>query len=99
MLCHGDAIEGESSLATSGAVKGPRDVGYPSMFPVLNKTNYPLWAMRMQLHLEAHSLWDAIDNLATSTPCHLKELHLLRSTKKNSKSIKKGRKNKSSPLA
>ncbi|CAA7391495.1 unnamed protein product [Spirodela intermedia] len=59
---HGDATEGESSLAASGAVKGPGDAGYPGTFPVLNKTNYPVWAMHMELHLEAHSLWDAIES-------------------------------------
>ncbi|CAA6669422.1 unnamed protein product [Spirodela intermedia] len=49
----GDATEGESSLAASGAgMKGLGDAGYPGMFP----------AMRMQLHLEDHSLCDAIES-------------------------------------
>ncbi|CAA6658114.1 unnamed protein product [Spirodela intermedia] len=58
----GDATESESLLATSRATKGPGDAGYPGTFPIFNKTNYPLWAMRMQLCLEAHSLWDAIES-------------------------------------
>ncbi|CAA7405723.1 unnamed protein product [Spirodela intermedia] len=55
-------MEGESSLAASGAVKVPGDAGYLGTFPVFNKTNYPVWVMHMQLHLEAHSLWDAIES-------------------------------------
>lgn len=55
-------MDGNGSLTASGATKGPRDTGYPGIFSVLNWTNYPLWAMRMQLHLEAHSLWDAIES-------------------------------------
>lgn len=55
-------MERESSLVVSGVMKGPRDAGYPSTFSVLNKTNYQLWAMQMQLHLEALSLWDAIES-------------------------------------
>lgn len=55
-------MEGESSLAASGVMKGLGDANYLGTFPILNKTNYQLWAMRMQLHLEAHSMWDTVES-------------------------------------
>ena len=36
----------------------------PSPFRVLWKTNYPVSAMRMQVHLEAYGLWEAIKSEA-----------------------------------
>ncbi|CAA6656058.1 unnamed protein product [Spirodela intermedia] len=96
---HGDATEGESSLAASGAVKGPGDAGYPGTFPVLNKTNYPVWAMHMELHLEAHSLWDAIESKTIARKkdrqALSKQWDLLRSTKRNSSLVSRKGKNKS----
>ncbi|CAA6665239.1 unnamed protein product [Spirodela intermedia] len=44
------------------AMEGPGDAGYLDTFPVLSKANYPLWAMQMQLHLEADSLSEAIES-------------------------------------
>ncbi|CAA7409066.1 unnamed protein product [Spirodela intermedia] len=87
MLHCGDATEGKRSFVASGAVKGPGDVGYP------------MWAMCMQLHLEAHNLGDAIepetiarkkDRQALS-----KQWDLLRSTKRSSNLVSKNRRNKS----
>ncbi|CAA6659238.1 unnamed protein product [Spirodela intermedia] len=94
----GDATESESSLAASGAAKGPGDTNYPGTFPVLNKTNYPLWAMRMQLHLEAHSLWDAIESDSVARKKDQQALSkmwdLLRFMKRNSEIGKSEKKNK-----
>ncbi|CAA6664886.1 unnamed protein product [Spirodela intermedia] len=95
----GDATEGESSLAASGVVKGPGDARYLGTFSVLNKTNYPVWAMRMQLHLEAHSLWDAIELKTIARKkdrqALFKQWDLLRSTKRSSSLISRKKKNKS----
>ncbi|CAA7393032.1 unnamed protein product [Spirodela intermedia] len=79
----GDATESESSLATSGPTKGPGDADYPGTFPVLNKTNYPLW--------------DAIesDSVARKDRQALSKLwDLLRSMKINSEIGKSKKKNK-----
>ena len=27
---------------------------------IMSKSNYPLWSKRMQVHLEANGLWDAV---------------------------------------
>lgn len=32
------------------------------MFPILNKTNYQVWAIRMHLYLEGLELWDVIES-------------------------------------
>ncbi|CAA7408459.1 unnamed protein product [Spirodela intermedia] len=37
------------------------DVALPVSFPVLSKTNYPLWVTRMEVMLEAYRLWEAIE--------------------------------------
>ncbi|XP_078433682.1 uncharacterized protein LOC144704977 [Wolffia australiana] len=50
--------------AINGAGSGaPRagDMAPPLLFPVLSKTNYSLWAVRMEVLLEAHGLWEAIE--------------------------------------
>ena len=33
----------------------------PTPLQVLSKTNYPVWAIRMQVHLEAYGVWEAIE--------------------------------------
>ncbi|CAA6675884.1 unnamed protein product [Spirodela intermedia] len=77
--------EGESSLAASGAVKGPGDAGYPGTFPVLNKTNYSSVGDAYGTALEAHSLWDAIESKTIARKkdrqALSKQWDLLRSTK------------------
>ena len=42
-------------------VGGLGDPISPSPLQVLSKINYPIWAMQMQVYLEAYSLWEAID--------------------------------------
>ncbi|XP_078437386.1 uncharacterized protein LOC144707943 [Wolffia australiana] len=38
----------------------------PGSILILSKTNYQVWAKRMQLHLEAHDLWEAVQSPSES---------------------------------
>ncbi|CAA6656252.1 unnamed protein product [Spirodela intermedia] len=93
MLRHGDATEAKRDLTASRATKGPRDARYLGTFPVLSKANYPLWAMRMQLHFEAHSLWEAIE---LEIVVRKKDRQALSSIKRSSRLVSREKKNKSS---
>ena len=44
--------------AASKGLHQPTQIG---MFPILNKTNYQVWAMRMHLHIEGLELWNFIE--------------------------------------
>ena len=44
------------------APKGLHEPTQIGMFPILNKSNYQVWAMRMRLHLEGLELWDVIES-------------------------------------
>ena len=50
----GDDAEGPRSARVAG------ESSITTNLPILSKLNYPLWSKRMQLHLEANGLWDAV---------------------------------------
>ncbi|CAA6656429.1 unnamed protein product [Spirodela intermedia] len=101
----GDATKGERDLATSGATKGLGDARYPSAFSMLSKANYPLWAIQMQLHLEAHSPREAIESETIARKKDRQALSMMlrvvssgitkKSTKRSSRLISREKKNKS----
>ena len=55
------SYEKEFGAANVGFSRGMGDPISPSPLHVLSKTNYPFWAIRMQVHLEAYGLWEAIE--------------------------------------
>ena len=46
----------------TAAPKGLHEPTQIGMFPILNKTNYQVWAIRMRVHLEGLELWDVIES-------------------------------------
>ena len=61
------AVSSSSAVRAAGDdAEGPRSArvaGESSItvnLPILSKLNYPVWSKRMQLHLEANGLWDAV---------------------------------------
>ena len=44
---------------------------------VLSNTNYPMWEMQMQVHLEAYSLWETIDSDTMSRKKDHQELSVI----------------------
>ena len=44
----------------TAAPKGLHEPTQIGTFPILKKSNYQVWAMRMRLHLEGLELWDVI---------------------------------------
>ena len=68
MLRRGEATSefGRASFEEFGATnagfsRGMGDPISPSPLEVLSKTNYPVWAIRMQVQLKAYGLWEAIE--------------------------------------
>ena len=53
--------ENSLELTVTAAPKGLHERTQIGTFPILNKSNYPVWAMRMCLHLEGLELWDVIE--------------------------------------
>ena len=56
------SFEKEFGATNAGFSRGMGDPISPSPLQVLSKTNYPIWAIRMQVHLEAYGLWEAIES-------------------------------------
>ena len=56
------SFEKEFGATNAGFSRGMGDPISPSPLQVLSKTNYPVWAIRMQVHLEAYGLWEAIES-------------------------------------
>ena len=56
------SFDKEFGAANAGFSRGMGDPISPSPLQVLSKTNYPVWAMRMQVYLDAYSLWEAIES-------------------------------------
>ena len=46
----------------TAAPKGLHEPTQIDMFPILNKSNYQVWAMQIRLHLEGLELWDVIES-------------------------------------
>ena len=49
---------GEGELSRTARIVGESSIVVN--LPILTKSNYPLWSKRMQVHLEANGLWDAV---------------------------------------
>ena len=60
------SFEKEFGAANASFSRGMGDPISPSPLQVLSKTNYPVWAIRMQVHLEAYGLWEAIKSYTVS---------------------------------
>ena len=60
--------KGGSSGSDSNTIQElvPRIEAVPSSIFALTSTNYHLWAMRMEVYLEAHGLWDSITGTETN---------------------------------
>ena len=56
------SFEKELRAVNVGFSRGMGDPISPSPLQVLLKTNYPVWEIRMQVHLEAYGLWEAIES-------------------------------------
>ena len=56
------SFEKEFGATNAGFSRGMGDLISPSPLQVLSKTNYPVWALRMQVHLGAYGLWEAIES-------------------------------------
>ena len=55
------SFDQEFGAGNASFSRGLGDLIFPSPLQVLQKTNYPVWAMQMQVHLEAYGLWDTIE--------------------------------------
>ena len=55
------SFDEEFRAANTGFSRELGDPISPNPLQVLSKTNYPVWAMQMQVHLEAYGLWEAIE--------------------------------------
>ena len=63
---------------TNGGDSGKKEVSTPNTTlqfkcPILKPANYSLWAIRMQIILEANGLWETIEPLDTTQPDKKKE--------------------------
>ena len=56
----GASFDKQFGAANVGFSRGMGDPISPTPLQVLSKTNYPVWEMWMQVHLEAYGLWEAI---------------------------------------
>ena len=56
------SFEKEFGAANASFSRGMGDPISPSPLQVLSKTNYPVWTIQMQVHLEAYGLWEAIES-------------------------------------
>ena len=56
------SFDKEFGAANASFSRGMGDPISPSPLQVLLKTNYPDWAMQMQVHLEAYISWEAIES-------------------------------------
>ena len=54
---HGDMTDD----ATSGSRNQFREGGVSLQYPLLTKSNYLAWAMKMQVYMEAQGVWEAIE--------------------------------------
>lgn len=61
----GDDNAKATAAAAAAASNGPRIVvkggGVPVQYPMLNDTNYGLWAVKMKILLRALGVWDAVE--------------------------------------
>ena len=57
-----DSFDKEFGAANSAFSRGFGDPISPSPLQVISKTNYPVWAMHMQVHLETYVLWETIES-------------------------------------
>ena len=58
------SFDKEFGAANASFSMGLGDPISTSPLQVLSKTNYPVWAMHIQAHLEAYGLWEAIESEA-----------------------------------
>ncbi|XP_078437674.1 uncharacterized protein LOC144708300 [Wolffia australiana] len=54
----GSCVDGDR--ANMGVPRATGTLGVSTTFPTLSRTNYPLWAKRMKILLEAYGLWSAV---------------------------------------
>ena len=54
-------------IAYAGTSRVTGETAISASVPMLSKLNYPLWAMRMEVILEAYSLLGAIEDESVST--------------------------------
>ena len=54
------SFEKDFGAANAGFSRGMGDPISTSPLQVLSKTNYPVWAIWMQVHLEAYGLWEVV---------------------------------------
>ena len=61
-------MTGKDNKEQEDSSKSYKEIGFTTYFqcPMLKSTNYTTWAIRMQIILEANSLWEAIEPQSTT---------------------------------